>query len=124
MRDDPTPPRAGNPDDPYGVLGAAPKSVPEFDLDPRERQMWERLRRRARLTQAGICFWLFASTFVVVPLIFRHQPLWVVAIVTGLAAAVIGWFLPTNVPVPNRTHRDPNQPYGIYDPRGPHGPRS
>ncbi len=114
MHDEPNDPRRP---------GDSPGPMPEFDLDPRQRQMWERIRRRARLTQAAVLCWIFASTFIVVPLIFRHPPLWVVAVVTGIVGAIIGWFLPTNTPMP-RPPQDPNQPYGIYDPRGPYGPRS
>jgi hypothetical protein len=94
------------------------------DLDARQRQMWQRKARKARLQQAGILFWIFASTFIIVPLIFHHQPLWVIAIITGIVGAIIGWLLPTNVPMPRQPDRDSNEPYGIYDPRGPHGPRS
>lgn len=99
-------------------------SRPDFDLDPRQRQLMERIRRRARLQSAGILFWIFASTFVIVPLIFRHQPLWIVAGVTGIIAGIIGYFIPVNMPMPHQTPHDPDQPYGVYDPRGPHGPRS
>jgi hypothetical protein len=97
---------------------------PLDNLDPHQRRFLERQRRRARLTQAGILFWIFASTFVIVPLIFRHQPLWVIAITTGIIGAIIGWLLPTNVPVPRPPTHDSSEPYGVYDPRGPHGPRS
>ncbi len=94
------------------------------DLDPWQRRFLERQRRKARITQAAILCWIFASTFIVVPLIFRHSPLWIVGGVAGIAGAVIGWLLPTNVPMPRPPEHDPNQPYGIYDPRGPYGPRS
>jgi hypothetical protein len=94
------------------------------DLDAQQRQMWQRKARKARFQQAGILFWIFASTFIIVPLIFHHQPLWVIAIVTGIVGAIIGWLLPTNVPVPRQPDRDSNEPYGVYDPRGPYGPRS
>jgi hypothetical protein len=94
------------------------------DIDARQRLMWQRKARKARLQQAAILFWIFASTFVIVPLIFRHQPLWFIAIVTGIAGAIIGWLLPTNVPMPRPPERNGNEPYGVYDPRGPHGPRS
>ncbi len=97
---------------------------PDFDIDPRQRILWEKMRRRARLTQAGFCFWLFASTFVVVPLVFRHHPLWIVAIATGVVAGVIGFFLPVNIPMPRQGPWGGDQPYGVYDPRGPNGPRS
>ena len=42
---------------------------PDFDIDPRQRQAFERIRRRTRLAQAGVCCWVFASTFIIVPLI-------------------------------------------------------
>lgn len=125
MPDDPLRPPPDILDDPLGLRPAPPRETMEFDLDPRERQMLARMRRRARMTQASILFWMFASTFVVVPLIFRHPPLWVIAGATGIVAAVIGWFLPTNVPMPiHRPPHDPSQPYGVYDPKGPHRPRS
>ena len=94
------------------------------DVDARQRLMWQRKQRKARLQQAGILFWIFASTFVVVPLVFHHSPLWFVAIATGVTGAIIGWFLPTNVPMPRPPTHDSDQPYGVYDPRGPYGPRS
>lgn len=95
------------------------------DLDARQNRMWQRKVRRARLTSAAILCWIFASTFIVVPLIFRNSPLWIVAIVTGIIGAVVGYLLPTNVPVPRDTPRhDSDRPYGVYDPRGPYGPRS
>jgi hypothetical protein len=94
------------------------------DVDARQRQLWQRRARKARLQQAGILCWIFASTFIVVPLIFRHSPLWVIAIVTGIIGAIVGWLLPTNVPMPQPPTRDADGPYGVYDPRGPHGPRS
>jgi len=97
---------------------------PDFDIDPRQRQAFERVRRRTRLTQAGVCCWVFASTFVIVPLIFRHQPLWIVAAATGIIGGIIGYFLPTNVPMSREKPWDSDQPYGVYDPRGPYGPRS
>ena len=76
---------------------------PDFDIDPRQRQAFERIRRRTRLAQAGVCCWVFASTFVIVPLIFRHHPLWIVAIATGIIAGIGGYFLPVNVPMPRTT---------------------
>lgn len=96
------------------------------DLDARQNRMWRRKVRKARLTSAAILCWIFASTFIVVPLIFRNSPLWIVAIVTGIIGAIVGYLLPTNVPVPRDTPRsgDNDRPYGVYDPRGPHGPRS
>jgi hypothetical protein len=97
---------------------------PDFDIDPRQRQAFERIRRRTRLAQAGVCFWVFASTFVIVPLIFRHHPLWFIAIATGIIGGIAGYFLPVNVPMPRQPPRDADSPYGIYDPNGPHGPRS
>lgn len=102
----------------------SPRSRPDFDIDPRQQQAFERVRRRTRLAQAGVCCWVFASTFVIVPLIFRHSPLWIVAIVTGIIGAIIGYLLPVNVPMPRQPPRDSDQPYGVYDPRGPYGPRS
>jgi hypothetical protein len=98
---------------------------PNFlDIDAKQRRFYERQRRKARLSSAAILFWIFASTFVIVPLIFRHSPLWIVAGATGIIGAIIGWLLPTNVPMPRPPDRDPSQPYGVYDPRGPYGPRS
>jgi hypothetical protein len=97
---------------------------PDFDIDPRQRRAFERIRRRTRLAQAGVFCWVFASTFVIVPLIFRHPPLWFIAVATGIIGAIIGYFLPVNTPMPRQPPRDSDQPYGVYDPRGPHGPRS
>jgi hypothetical protein len=97
---------------------------PDFDIDPRQRKTMERIRRRARLQSAAILFWIFASTFVIVPLIFQHRPLWVIAIATGVIGGIAGYFIPTNVPMPREQPRNPDEPYGVYDPRGPHGPRS
>jgi hypothetical protein len=94
------------------------------DIDARQRLMWQRKARKARLQQAGILFWIFASTFVIVPLIFHHSPLWIVAIATGVIGAIVGWLLPTNVPMPHPPNHDSDRPYGVYDPRGPYGPRS
>lgn len=103
---------------------ARPSSID--NLDARQSRMWQRKIRKARLTSAATLCWIFASTFIVVPLIFRGSPLWIVAIVTGIIGAVVGYLLPTNVPVPHDTPRggDSDMPYGVYDPRGPHGPRS
>lgn len=97
---------------------------PDIDIDSRRRQALDRIVRRTRLTQAGICYWIFASTLVIVPLIFRHHPLWILAVVTGIIGGIIGYFLPVNVPMPRQPPRDSDHPYGVYDPRGPHGPRS
>ena len=97
---------------------------PDFDIDPRQRQAMERIRRRTRLSQAAVCCWVFASTFVIVPLVFRHHPLWIIAIATGIIGGIAGYFLPVNVPMPYQPPRNSDEPYGVYDPRGPHGPRS
>jgi hypothetical protein len=98
---------------------------PAFDdIDARQQRMWQRKARKARFQQAGILFWIFASTFVIVPLIFHHSPMWIVAITTGIIGGIVGWLLPTNVPTPRPPPRDSDRPYGVYDPRGPHGPRS
>lgn len=121
MRDDPAPPEG--PTAPAGKTGRVPDWM--LELNPKERALYQRLQRRAKLTQAAVGFWLFASPLVIVPLIFRWHPLWLAAIVVGIAGAIIGFLLPTNVmPPPRHPQWDSDTPYGVYDPRGPLGPRS
>ena len=110
-------------DEAYLRYRASGKQLSGFDLDPREQMMWARRTRRVKLTQAAVVFWLCASPFVVVPLVLRHDPWWVAAVAAGVIGAVIGYLLPTNVPPPRRAPIA-GEAYGIYDPRGPYGPRS
>jgi len=119
----PADPATQDADEAYLRHRASGETLPGFDLDPRERQRWMRQTRRVKTVQALVVFWLCASPFVVVPLLLHHAPWWVAAAVAGVAGAVVGYLLPTNVPLPRYT---PNTggAYGVYDPRGPHGPRS
>jgi len=97
--------------------------LPELDLDPHEQQQWARQTLRARMMQAAVAFWLCASPFVVVPLVLRHEPWWIATFAAGVVGIIVGYLLPTNVPPP-RHAPSVGGAYGIYDPRGPHGPRS
>jgi len=119
----PADPVASEADEAYLHHRASGQMLPGFDLDPRERQVWMRQTRRVKTVQALVVCWLCASPFLVVPLVFRHSPWWFAAVVAGVVGAVVGYLLPTNVPPPRQT---PNTggAYGVYDPRGPYGPRS
>lgn len=119
----PTDPLSIEGDEAYVRYRASGETLPGFDLDPRERHLWERRTRRVKMTQAAVVFWLCASPFVVVPLFFHHAPWWIAAITAGVVGAVIGYLLPTNVPPP-RQAPPVGGAYGVYDPRGPYGPRS
>lgn len=96
----------------------------EFDIDPRERQQWQRQVRGAKLRQAAVLCWLLGSPFAVVPLFFGSSPWWVVAIIGAIVGVVVGYLLPVNVPPPRRPMLGGDNPYGVYDPRGPHAPRN
>lgn len=95
----------------------------DFLLDPRERARIARAVRKAKLMQAVVGFWLLASPLVIVPLLFHWSVPWIAAVVVGMVGAVAGYALPTNIPQP-RAMPPGGTAYGVYDPRGPHGPRS
>lgn len=98
------------------------RPLPQFDIDPRERLLWERQVRSAKIKQALVLCWLLASPFLVVPFVFGGEPWWVVAAVVAIFSLVGGYLLPVNIPAPRRFPT--GEAYGVYDPRGPHGPRN
>ncbi len=98
--------------------------LPELEIDPRERQQWQRQVRGVKTRQAAIACWLIGTPLVVMAFLFGGGSWWAIAAIATAIGAVVGYLLPVNVPPPRRPSLGGNSPYGVYDPRGPHAPRN